>query len=663
MRIKALAKEGEDLVLRFPRFDERPYIRMPKGKLVMFKRCTMHFAGMGSSLAIILSFTLFLSGCGGGSSSTSDVTASATPSAVTGTSNLGIVVDGTVSAYKIEGGIKGAQLASATTAADGSFSLDVGSYAGPVLLELTNSGAATYLNEVTGGTSLLPAQPIRSVIAAVTSAPLAITPLTEIVAEVAIRKMNGTTDAAKIAEAASQVGAAFLGGDNPITTIPHNIQAVSAGDASADRYASLLAGFAVVANNTSYDLQQQAASYAAALFDANGAPQAATGLAGTEDVAALNTATAAYDATAVGLSTIGATAAPSGVANIAEAALGNTYYVIYSRSGMADFTTLNDAMVPALITIGSPASTVTQLDGTAIDAAAATTLNADGSFVITAAGSTFHGNITPDGQAMAGAAIVDAAASIEFIFGVKKRTAAITGTDVAGSYDFVRAGRGNTSGVYYATEQGTAVFDAVGGIAFSSVYTEAHAGGTELPVVTTGATGTYTIDSANADNVVIHNGVDTDTAIVLSEDGQYAVIYELDPAAINTVHHGVGFAIRRATATPVIEATNYHYFSLWMNRDASGVFTGNYGASAGLATIGAAGSVSSVEDELDLYGPLFDGYFTGVSGGAGTMGLAVNGALSLTFTDGGAFEGFYSANGNVMIGEDPVDGVFVAIRQ
>ena len=650
----------------FRHFDERRYIRVPKGKLVMFKRCTMHFAGMGSSLAIILSFTLFLSGCGGGSSSTSDATASTATSAVTGTSNLGIVVDGTVSAYKIEAGIKGAQLASAITAADGSFSLDVGSYAGPVLLELTNSGAATYLNEVTGGTSLLPAQPIRSVIAAVTSAPLAITPLTEIVADIAIRKMNGVTDAAKIAEAASQVGAAFLGGDNPITTIPHNIQAVSAGDASADRYANLLAGFAVVANNTSYDLQQQAASYAGALFDANGSPQAATGLAGTEDIAALNAATSSYDATAVGLSAIGATATPSGVTNLAEVALGNTYYVIYSRSGLAGTlpnVTLDDDVVPALITVGSPTSTVTQLDGTAIDASAATTLNADGSFVITAAGSTLSGNFTPDGQVLAGAAIVDAATSIEFIFGVKKGAAATTGAAVAGTYDFVRAGRGNTSGVYYATENGTAVFDGVGGLTFSSVYTEAHTGGTELPVVTTGATGTYTIDSANADKVVINNGVDTNTAIVLSEDGQYAVIYELDPAAINTVHHGVGFAIRRATATPVIEATNYHYFSLWMNRDAGGVFTGNYGASAGLATIGAAGTVSSVEDELDLYGPLFDGYFTGVAGGTGTMGLAVNGAMSLTFADGGAFEGFYSANGNVMIGEDPVDGVFIAIRQ
>lgn len=632
----------------------------------MFKRRTTHLAGIIPSLAIILSFSLLLFGCGGGSSTSDATTTSTATNTVTGTGNLGIVVEGTVTAYKIEAGIKGAQLASATTGVDGSFSIDVGSYIGPVLLELTNSGTATYLNEVTGGTSILPAQPIRSVLAAVTSAPIAITPLTEIVADIAIRKMNGVTDAAKIAEAASQVGAAFLGGDNPITTIPHDIQLASAGDSSADRYANLLAGFAVVANDTSYDLQQQAASYAAALFDANGVPQAATGLAGSEDIAALNMATSSYDATAVGLSAIGATATPSGVSNLAEVALGNTYYVIYSRSGLAGTlpnVTLDDDVVPALITVGSPTSTVTQLDGTAIDASAATTLNADGSFVITAAGSTLSGNFTPDGQVLAGAAIVDAATSIEFIFGVKKGAAATTGAAVAGTYDFVRAGRGNTSGVYYATENGTAVFDDVGGLTFSSVYTEAHTGGTELPVVTIGATGTYTIDSANADRVVIDNSVDTNTAIVLSEDGQYAVIYELDPAFINTVHHGVGFAIKRGATIPVIDATNYHYFSLWMNRDAGGAFTGNYGAGAGLATIGSGGSVSSVEDELDLYGPFFDGYFTSVSGGAGTMSLAANGAMNLTFSDSGAFDGYYAANGNVIIGEDPVDGVFIALRQ
>jgi hypothetical protein len=53
---------------------------------------------------------------------------------VGGTAVKGPVSGGTMTAYALSNGAMGAKIASATTNADGTFSLAMGSYAGPVML-------------------------------------------------------------------------------------------------------------------------------------------------------------------------------------------------------------------------------------------------------------------------------------------------------------------------------------------------------------------------------------------------------------------------------------------------------------------------------------------------------------------------------------------------
>lgn len=96
---------------------------------------------------------LLFAGCGGGGGGSGGSSPPPPPppvqGAINGTAVKGPVSDGTVTAYAISNGMMGSQIASAKTDAQGNFSLAIGTYTGPVMLQMSGG---SYTDEATGTT-------------------------------------------------------------------------------------------------------------------------------------------------------------------------------------------------------------------------------------------------------------------------------------------------------------------------------------------------------------------------------------------------------------------------------------------------------------------------------------------------------------------------------
>ncbi len=141
-----------------------------------------------------------LPGAGGGTTS----------GMITGMVVKGPVGGATVAAYAVENGMMGAQVGSAPTEASGSFSVSVGSYAGPVMLQVSGG---TYQDEATGSTmAMLPgdvmAACLPSVMAGATASGIQVTPLTSM-AQARARNMTGGMTPASMTTANGALGSYF----------------------------------------------------------------------------------------------------------------------------------------------------------------------------------------------------------------------------------------------------------------------------------------------------------------------------------------------------------------------------------------------------------------------------------------------------------------------
>lgn len=148
--------------------------------------------------------TLLLFGCGGTSE------AAPTGGTISGTVSKGPVSGAAVSAFAIGGGAMGAQLGTATSDAMGSFTLSIGSHAGPVMLQM--SGGA-YTDEATGTTMTMRSGDVMkaavpSMTAGSTMSGIQITPLTSM-AQARAQNMAGGMTAANITAANDAVGGYF----------------------------------------------------------------------------------------------------------------------------------------------------------------------------------------------------------------------------------------------------------------------------------------------------------------------------------------------------------------------------------------------------------------------------------------------------------------------
>lgn len=159
---------------------------------------------------IILLTTLALTiitACGGGGSAT-------TQGSISGTVTKGPMNNATVMAYAISNGQIGAQIATATTDANGSFSMTTGSYAGPVMLQVSGGN---YTDEAKGTTmNMAPGDVITAVMptimAGATISGIQVTPVTAMAQTIAQHMTGGMSDT-NIAAANTAMGTYFTVSD------------------------------------------------------------------------------------------------------------------------------------------------------------------------------------------------------------------------------------------------------------------------------------------------------------------------------------------------------------------------------------------------------------------------------------------------------------------
>jgi hypothetical protein len=146
----------------------------------------------------------FLTACGGGGGGGGGTSGGA--GTISGTAVKGPVGGATVTAYAITNGAKGAQIASGTTATNGNFSLSMGSYSGPVMLQVSGG---SYTDEATSATMMMGSNVMTAVLQNVTAGQtlsgIQITPLTAM-AQVWAQNMTGGMTAANISTANTGVG-------------------------------------------------------------------------------------------------------------------------------------------------------------------------------------------------------------------------------------------------------------------------------------------------------------------------------------------------------------------------------------------------------------------------------------------------------------------------
>jgi hypothetical protein len=160
-----------------------------------------------------------LAGCGGGGGGGSGSSGTVTPppqvsGSIIGTAAKGPVSNGTITAYALNNGTVGAEIARAATEADGHFRLSMGTHAGPVMLQLSGG---TYTDEATGATmTMLPGDVMTAVITDMTAGAavsgVQVTPLTTM-AQAMARHMSGGMTAANLAAASTAIGDYFSIGD------------------------------------------------------------------------------------------------------------------------------------------------------------------------------------------------------------------------------------------------------------------------------------------------------------------------------------------------------------------------------------------------------------------------------------------------------------------
>jgi hypothetical protein len=194
------------------------------------------------NLKVMLAFTLvigslsLLNGCGGGGSSngssTTPVTTGSSSSMISGAAIKGPVAGATVTAYGITNGVIGSQVAAGTTDSMGNFTISIGAYSGPVMLQLSNG---TYIDEATGATmTMAPGDVMTALMTTLptgtTVSGIQVTPLTSMAQAMANNMAGGMTDANIIA-ANTAIGNYFMVNDI-LHTPPMNPLASSSSSAA-----------------------------------------------------------------------------------------------------------------------------------------------------------------------------------------------------------------------------------------------------------------------------------------------------------------------------------------------------------------------------------------------------------------------------------------------
>jgi hypothetical protein len=153
-----------------------------------------------------------LAACGGGGGSAGSGTT--VQGSISGTVTKGPISTATVTAYAISSGQMGAQIATTTTDANGNFTMGTGTYAGPMMLQVSGG---TYSDEATGTSmTMAPGDVITAVMPTIAAGTMTssvqVTPMTAMAQTMAQHLTGGMTDA-NIATANVAIGVYFTVSD------------------------------------------------------------------------------------------------------------------------------------------------------------------------------------------------------------------------------------------------------------------------------------------------------------------------------------------------------------------------------------------------------------------------------------------------------------------
>ncbi len=178
-------------------------------------------------LTLLFGSLSLLFGCGGGSGSSTGTTPGSSTGTTTGSNGIGgmngmisgnavkgPVSGATVTAYAVSNGTMGGMLASGTTDSAGNFTMSIGSYAGPLVLQMSGG---TYTDEATGTTmTMAPGDVMTAVMTSLSSGTtvtgIQVTPLTSMAQAMANNMAGGLIDA-NIAASNTAIGNYFMVND------------------------------------------------------------------------------------------------------------------------------------------------------------------------------------------------------------------------------------------------------------------------------------------------------------------------------------------------------------------------------------------------------------------------------------------------------------------
>jgi len=174
---------------------------------------------------------LLAAACGGGGGI--DVVGSGGTGIVSGSATKGPVSNATVIAYGISNGQVGTQIATATTDANGNFTMPIGAYAGPVMVKVSGG---TYKDEASGlSMTMAPGDVMTAVMPALVTgtgtSTIQVTPVTAM-AQAMAQQMNGGMTVANIAAANAAMGNYFAVADI-LRVHPMNPLVVNSGTAAS----------------------------------------------------------------------------------------------------------------------------------------------------------------------------------------------------------------------------------------------------------------------------------------------------------------------------------------------------------------------------------------------------------------------------------------------
>jgi len=197
---------------------------------------TIRYSGPVLCLAI-----LALTGCGGGS--TTSTTSASGSTVISGLASKGPINKGAVKVFAVRNGIEdtAAPIGQGQTDAAGHYSIDVGAYKGPVVVEVSGS----FTDEVDPTTTVTLQNPLRAVFSNVSTGAntVAVTPMTELACKKAKRAGAKLTKAA-IDDANTTMAAKFN-----LTDIVSTLPVAGGSKAGEKEYAAACGTISQLANN------------------------------------------------------------------------------------------------------------------------------------------------------------------------------------------------------------------------------------------------------------------------------------------------------------------------------------------------------------------------------------------------------------------------------